>query len=519
MDDPYIPNIVMEEYNIYKGRGIVSEIDSDDKWRTILGRYGEEWSSNSIKIAKNHLLNPSGWGNSKNNFSANMPNGVNYIMMYYCLRKNGTPINKNITQEQMLLLWVFYNSDNNYLKVYINRVLNTQPVTHDTLVNIAMLLPRLQSNDKYDYYDIEYITTRDYLYELDPNTNNMAIVLAAKNYKVDLTLADDPLHEYYNLNQQMNDSNSYIPTDINMLSYPNLWNLSKSFNSQLPPSIYTEDIICDLLYEEGFIQDDIDDIDDTYDMLLQTISNENIYFGLHPRLAETSIIDLEIVDNVNPDEIISYGIRDKYLKWITIDELIRCWQYSKSIINPFTNIQFTERELRKLQRWMYAGSGKEKLLKLMLDLEITQQEVKDKISELISLPDAYQILEKLWETVMYLRGWDGQGSYPIAKSERKISLEPEIEIKYAENIGKIYNHPILELPLINSNGINYSIAAEEDGNTIKSRLDIINQGNHYQNTLSCIRVSSNILAYTINYYLTLLGYPKYQPENLEIISD
>lgn len=512
-----IPDIVLQELYQYPLDGIPISAD-DNQWSVVLSKIGEDkskWSNSNLAVAINHLTHPEGWHNSNEPFGPESPTGINYIMMYFHLNKCSINIHKNITGEELLQLWDLNNCNKEYLLAYISRALNQNRLDKSTLVQIAAMIPRITLPEGYDYHDIDYIASGEAY--IRPVCNNSAIVIAAKEYNVDLTIASDPLIEFYHLKSQMDSSNEYVPSDVNMLRYPNSWDLCKSFNPELPPNVYQYTTLLRLIYEEGYTEDEVHDMN-IYNKLTDITTSENFYFGSYPKMQRYSIIDMNESHEVNDADIICYGIRDESLKWITISELLTYWRQYQRLWNPFTDKPFTTQHQRKFHTWLYINNNTE-LIRQYTILQTETQSTTNEIRQILDLPDSYDILSKLWNLTMYLRGWNGKSQVPIEHAPRIHQVEPMIEERYAEIVIQIYQHPVLNLPLINFDGINYYPAEMTEGNNIRERLDIINQGEHYQNTLSCIRVSSNILANTINYYSTLINKPLFVPGELAIISD
>ena len=124
---------------------------------------------------------------------------------------------------------------------------------------------------------------------------------------------------------------------------------------------------------------------------------------------------------------------------------------------------------------------------------------------------------------MYMRGWLGEGPYPLNRDDTLVSNDeqPNVDLRVTgsiiqlesmldqanmyDNIGDI----IKELPLIFYHNRSQELLPstdEEEGLTIMERINIVKGGEEYP-LQSCIRMSSNRFGATAYYYMRFLGLP------------
>ena len=143
-----------------------------------------------------------------------------------------------------------------------------------------------------------------------------------------------------------------------------------------------------------------------------------------------------------------------------------------------------------------------------------------------------RFLIRLLESGMYMRGWTGEGPYPLTSEETLTGREdqPGIDLRVTQSIQDLENiisdlnnldglgDLIKELPLIFYNGISGELlpsTEEREGLTIYERINIV-KGGEDGSIHSCIRMSSNRFCASAYYYLTLVGFPP--PFNIDGLS-
>lgn len=180
----------------------------------------------------------------------------------------------------------------------------------------------------------------------------------------------------------------------------------------------------------------------------------------------------------------------------SLQELISTFMYYREFVNPACITErFSQSQIARLQKLCLQSAEASVLLHIInaLSTEVSQnalyiQNYKD---------DSYQFLKDLLEVAMRMRGWSGQGTYPLRADSTHTAVD---EIVLLEKIWNIYQseHSALNLPLIvEPNIMRYSVDPAH-GLTVSERLKIVLQN---KDGYACIRLSSNWLATTAWYYL------------------
>ncbi|AYV86237.1 MAG: hypothetical protein Solumvirus2_44 [Solumvirus sp.] len=359
-----------------------------------------------------------------------------------------------------------------------------------------------------DFNDIKYLQSR-----MIPKTHNEAIMLAAINYNTDISMSTTeggPLTQYLliNLDQKINDPDIKLLNSINR----ELIQLSKTFNPIFPKEYY-KTINSQYNYEEQ-----------SYLYL-----TENFYYGLQPEINnETSMINLTSLSEVKNNEVVCYGLRNGKMKFFIIDELTSLFNHNLNFYNQEERKFFTSssiNHLKDLCRIYNTGS----LIKLLKSIEMIQNANKNLSSEELKLKDCWidneskkrviDILGKIHEISMYMRGWRGNKDSSFADTKLPIEIAL-VEPNEQKNVESRTITAIAELDQMwevkdNVSEVTKSLPLkrfidgrfvksrdQDDGLTIFDRVNIVKQGS---TPSSCIRLSSNWLAASAYSYMELLG--------------
>lgn len=404
--------------------------------------------------------------------------------------------------------------------------LNSSSITHEDL-----------SRSYKSFNDPKLIKLR-----IIPLDNTEAITLAAINFGVDITAAVKPLTEYLLLRNNgglmFRDKHLKLLRNIN----PSFLMLSQSFNPLFPLEFYSqhiESISRKYFNINGRSKTEI------YNELSTRYLLDDFYFGLQPEISNTqSLIGLNDLQEVKSNDIICYGVRNHCMTFYTFDELSNIFDHNKDFRIPKINRDgsisfFSLQSIEKLK--IIAGKldskTRDSLISSISKVEnankgcslITQN---FKMKYLSSNKEFQEIITKtlksLLDVSMYMRGWKLSGNgdsksenqqgqiessmlLPLVNTTYDLSKQGELEINVSREINNLdlYNSKcssaVYNLPLVrwNSSGVITSNSKEE-GLTIGERIQIIKAGN---SVYSCIRLSSNWLASSAHYYMTVIGLP------------
>ena len=382
---------------------------------------------------------------------------------------------------------------------------------------------------------------------VDPSTDVASISLAAINYHIDISKCSNPTREYKIICKSVFTNNislnNYKPLDPWLsywyTNYPELFDLTITFNPLFPKEFYDESLII-MAEREGYTPEEIA-IDDPYQLMQLAYITDTFYDGRRPCLKRmTTIIDLDDINDVPKGQLLCYGINNESfdecgLYPITIQEMIDLLNNNRNFTSPFyKNTVLSSTCIRKLKYILQDEDSlssdtiklRKELLEKICELELISGE-NNKYARI--LYDLYhstteefkksieKCLHNLLQIGMYMRGWNGKGSYPIVKSwtlakneiNMSINITNAIHIfeQSCQDLMNIGNF-IKDLPLvIFRDGTFQHSSHENEGFTVGDRIKIIKEGDQTQNVSSCIRLSSNWLCSSAYKYIVTLNLP------------
>lgn len=353
-----------------------------------------------------------------------------------------------------------------------------------------------------------------------PGTNAEAIALAALQYNTDISYSAIPIIDYYSKKI----CNCYHDIRLRKIYTYNkrILNLTKTFNPLFPMSYYSRACLESLSHGYGFTGS-LPNID-MYLNLQLNHTIDNFYHGWQEKLLrDTSAILFE--DISGRDDIVCFGnFLDGFLPYI-VEELVDLY----STKNMFSHPNILEEELPPravITLQTIANSISPELSNILRRIKILDTQIDDDLKKVIhwytELTVAEQnyavnLLTKLLDLGMYMRGWKGKGdSYPIKRRPYTPEVDGFVTIafwpvyeEYSNPVGK----RILDLPLYRHTYGTWKRSREiKDGITIFQRVaKVKNNADIY----ACIRMSSNWFICSAYKYLTLFGLP--EPFNLNEI--
>jgi len=380
--------------------------------------------------------------------------------------------------------------------------------------------------------------------KIDPGTEQGAIALAALNFGIDITRASSALREYKIL--KMNGRHEYIPVDIWMRHWyqrnPDMFDMIISFNPIFPSSYYGNTRLVSMAQREGYTPEEIA-LTPPYELMQLAYVSETFYLGEMPCIkSNQTCIHMDDITEIPYGALLCYGQIEHSMQIVSVLELVELFRANENFTNPFQpNAVFTNTNINKLKNILQDLRGplpeiplssdvismRQHLLDVIGTIELSMQSMDRPSRELciahrsaqFETKDAIrQALIGLLNAGMYMRGWMGSGhEYPVARAP----VPPEYEIVVATNvtasitefdrmchelgsIGKL----IENLPLVSyKDGQYHTSISDNDGRTIRERIEIVKQGETTRNIASCIRMSSNWLCASAHKYIILLGYP------------
>lgn len=394
-------------------------------------------------------------------------------------------------------------------------------VRHDMLAQIGISLNDVKTLQK----------------KITPNTENGAVGLAAIVYGMDLSMAQDPVTEYYNLNS--GGRAAYVPADPWIQHWlrvnPAIFDLSVTFNPVFPEAYYEARSLTNMVQYEGFSVAEIAS-STSYQLMQLAYVSETFYVGPLPNMTDTTtpFSYIDIVD-VPPGELLCYGAREMPLRPVSIEELLELFRFNQNFTDPFSQgAIFAPTAIAKLRRILtdHSITMSGDTIRRRTDLlnAITQIEHRNNTTDgpTRDLIQVYQrsssttkeamvgILTKLLHAGLYMRGWMGPGHpYPIESAPVPASMVTFVDINVTASINAYetavrtlgtIGRQINDLPLVRFRGGQFHKSTErEKGFTIGDRIQIVKQGDTTGNIQSCIRLTSNWLCASAHHYMVILG--------------
>ena len=376
---------------------------------------------------------------------------------------------------------------------------------------------------------------------ITPRTNNEAVVLAALNYKIDLSMMQRPLLEYALLETQ-----PYIPHDLRMRRIvqrnSQILRLDVNFNPNLPERLYSEADLRALVMSSG--HQAVELITDSPYLLLQmSYATNNFYAGYYPNIVNSeTLFSCDDISELDDHVLICYGSRITGLTALRYSELTQAFNNSRCFRNPLSNerardhweIFFPANAVRKLKtitsnpipgESQMAAAERNALYRAIVETELFADGNNIRCRELLEAFNSVDemtkgcirnALLKLFELAMFMRGWRRFTAFPISGNQ-SVTDQNQIDANVTEALNIFEStcaamgplgSMLLDLPLLDYRAGEYVASADaSQGYTIRERLAIVKQGDNAATMNSCIRISSNWLAASAHRYMQVVAMP------------
>ena len=379
-----------------------------------------------------------------------------------------------------------------------------------------------------------------------PRTHIEAVAMAAIHYKLDISEVKNPLAEYQELIRS-----PYIPLDLNLARRLRLANehpesltnphLDVHFNSNLPKELYSSEDLITMCLDEGYKIENTR-TEDPYSILQTASFLATFIHGKQPVPLFNSVTTLaDEVADLEYDNVILYGLIDTPLRAYTYGELASTFAFRRKFWRPDGKGElFSEESINKLyllcQKDRRVNESQEcfderqelerEIDKVRLFLDDNHQHTRDFIERYDHLisedkKKVERFMTLLMDCGMYMRGWSGQGDYPVSEERTRYPTENEqgfVDIRVSESLRDIdliteelrgigILEEIRNLPLMQYRRDEFYHSADpEEGLTIFNRLNIVKGGDD-GSIRACIRMSSNRLVASAYFYMSLMKMP------------
>lgn len=510
------------------------------------------------------------------------PYRLNACILYGLCRKYGIQVKHQTSLDEMGLSLKLYqrireydnrnlNSDWQTLRLKFMKMILDDEISDISYINLFLSvipkdilstnldLPRKVLSEKYMFqynivYDIlELWKESPNRLPVRPNNCHEAVALAAWNFRIDISICQNPMEEYNALIKK-----PYCPIDKelnrrlrmaekNKYYINNPW-LDQNFAVSFPIIIYEKDKLKEFCRQAGFSNIEIDN-QSPMELLQESYLTENFYIGIQDFLISDSTFFMENVFDFPSYDCVCYGLANDNLRPYLFDELNEIFTRSRRYINTLTNTNYSDQAINKLkvmtERPVEPDEDPQSLQRrLQLNQTLNWLSVLNQVtsSNITNFLQYYEnssslvqsnikiVLTKLLESAMYMRGWDGKTDFPIKSHQTQIYENDEITMAFniTQSLIDFENSfltlptdcpNIKNLPLMIYRQNSFSISQySSDGLTIGQRLDIVRNG--VNGTIqACIRLSSNYLLSSVYYYLKYLNLdPLFDISNLDHIS-
>lgn len=504
---------------------------------TFVSQEETSWDQNNLLKAFNHLVSYN--NNIPERFvygpkTNNNPLSYDVTMMYAYCSENGIRTN--------------YNDTLNELAAYVRLSFANKHILLDTLITKLSLMDtfglinvlketKYCNNEDFVFSD----SSKESIVKLKNSdkirtilTNEEAIIQSAKNYNIDISSSSTPSREFI----EMSKGSNFKPITDNAFQSnyklnPLYYDMTKYWKSDLS-CLYDEKSLMKLLSSECVNHNEISD---PRHFLYEITLTKNIYPGIIPeaKYTETFIYKTPF-EEINTKHIISYGIlHTKDLIALTPEEItkfLRIHKEFKDFINHGEIL--SERILKKLILICKSFPHEQKyneLLDIIRDTKTLGNVMNSKMKEFISYVKNCEnatkeqinlMFDNMFKLAMYMRGWKEDKDYPLSASQCNKYAEnfDEIETRVAlsiKNLVEAINAMpdsmkmiIKSLPLIKFEEKDknyYRNTNTDEGITFYERLVFIST--KPDSMYSCLRLSSNFIASTSQYYNVLLNGKSY----------
>lgn len=365
--------------------------------------------------------------------------------------------------------------------------------------------------------------------ELDPQTTLEAIVLAAINYKTNLLPAADPMRCYHQI-KHLQDINDELATPILRFN-PNALDLEKYFEPRFPTDFWSFRRLCDLAITEGYVNANFRD-SNPYELLQIAYLENNFYEGPYVPGSSNELTPIyqETIADLDPHQILSYGIYDISVVRFTYREWKDAFQHAGDWVHPLNREKISNRAINKLRQFLvnYDDPEKIELLTVMKDIEISLDVKTLELGQFVAdCPKDYilHLLNRLLEVMWRMRGWLG-GDFPLTSAP--VNDQEAVDSAVMNALLKLeeealeqseYGQRFLDLPLMRYDQDTQTFIrsnCSDNGLTIRERIQIVYKA---ESTESCIRLTSNWFGATYCYYCKAFGLiPSFDLQKLRYIS-
>lgn len=492
------------------------------------------------------------------NQTPSKPRSLNACVLFRICRRYQITTSRSTTIEEMrtMILWYRESTSSildhiktlNITKGELVSLLRTRTPPTKSATSSELSLDNHPTIDDDQFYKLSQLSSSineiGFLRRsIKPKTREMAIAIAALEYKIDLSYCRNPIQECANL-IRCQSTDTFIFTDP-WCSYwqsknRSMFNLFNEFQANIPREYYSEQQLSQLASIYC-----IDQRADIYSELVLRYLGNDFYIGLRPGIInKQSFLNIDTINELNSSEIVCYGGRSTGYKFSSYGELIDYFSTTQQLINPFTDpyrenktlfpVSCIRRFINILNNEAFKSTSVNtpaRTLAVLLDELLQKQDIGEHL-KLLDDKHKEQIiifLNLVLKLGLTSRGWKEGRNYPLklrdAPPPKTQEDEQEIFFEVLKVVNSINvlligmdeqiikNIGTLQLLLYDPNTKSYIKSNDnKNGVNIIDRINIIKND---QGEPSCIRLSSNWFLSSSYCYLNVLGVKPFNIDELE----
>lgn len=461
---------------------------------------------------------------------------IDCTMIYKICKKRGLQTHPEHTLEDMRNLLLLEKTPREKLRdLFVDRI---HVMSSSELINcFERLIPRGFDFGWKSYFDL-YPVRREVDGCLDPlnikfpTTNHEAVIMAARNFKVNIIQSRTPLMEYGLLLKGGLVERSF-PVDSVLQDLlnndPYALRTDQRFFPELPEYVYQKEDLRKMAMEEGWT-----DEPSHYNFLREVYEKKTFFaYGKGPMKGiipenETLKIELTPYTEEDPLNLVFWGSRVKPQNLIcfTWSELSMTFEHYKEFRNPVGKggVLFDNFSIRKLlilsrkpcinkliaDRRKRLATIIEKIVLSNHDRMERMREIRESIlSNESTREEMKSLFEHLYQITTAMRT-DPEGDTNMEAIQNEVGLRLiDLESKLSEVAMKT-KETFLNLPIViyHPNEARFSMSEEGfEGYTVGGRLRIVYEGEGTKAMSSCLRLSSNWFLSSVCFYQAEFGFP------------
>jgi hypothetical protein len=466
----------------------------------------------------------------------NLYNFNNCVCYYFC-KKYNIYIDYNTTEVE-LQNHIKILSKPEYIKSYITHTI----FDYNILVELYSKFNKQSINTQQIDVNLLTIAYNTYkrvdkklLHKLTNLNLEESITIGVLLYDIDISYCDNPVLELLNLHFWCN-TNIWNHKNFNLVDKrvniifkcnPKIFVCSNNFNHIFPHQFYST-AKCLQLYESETCtkvnHNESKIINDYHSELQEYTMCNNFYHGFHLQI-KNSITEYEqtsIYEYTN-NEIICYGIKNLYMNAYSYAEINAIFKNEMNFTLPNIKEPLSKENINKLINLCNIepiDDTKRELCVTINDVKIYNDKAGQTIRDFcnyykncsnLSQTQVRDVLQKLLELGMYMRGWSGTGDLPIsiAPVDDQINVDINVTnslITFNKSLKCLERHKdlVLKFPLMKYHKMFYFSNNIEDGKTLGDRLELFQKGENTENMGSCVRLTSNFIISTAHKMYTTL---------------